>query len=338
MVSRRRGANLNGAATATTPVNAAEQAQNGARLNLIANKVAAHECILFLGSAVHAPSPKGSKYVYTKDKCPPIGNQLAELLAVTSAFLEENKDDLQRVSQHYEYTLERGALVADITKHVSVGKEPSPVLHALAELRFPLVITTNYDNLYERAIDAVNKKRAVEAARAAGGPVDEQAIEAATKGLYDLSIYNRDKNVETHDCERQLNPERPYILKIHGDISDPSSIVITDEDYIHFIMRMSDTEPHNPIGPNLATHLSENHILFIGYRLTDYNLRLLFKTLRWKKDVSVKPVSIAIDLNPDYLIKSIWESDKYAFRFIVDNLWNSVPELYRSVTKEEMPS
>ena len=327
MASRRRGAKLK----------ADEVEQNELSLDFIAKRVAAHECILFLGSAVHAPSPANSNYAYTTDKCPPIGNQLAKLLAEAGKFADLNKDNLQRVSQHYELRLERKALVDEIIKNVSVGKEPSPVLRALAELRFPLVITTNYDNLYERAIDAVNKKRAMEAARAAGQQIDEQAIEQATRGQYDLAIYKRDKTGETQDCERQLNQDRPYILKIHGDTSDPSSIVITDEDYIHFIMRMSDTQPHHPIRPNLATHLSEKHILFIGYRLTDYNLRLLFKTLRWKMDVSAKPLSVAIDREPDYLIKRIWETDKYAFRFVIDDLWNSVPALYRAVKNEEMP-
>ena len=144
-----------------------DNAQKTAILKFIASKVASNECILFLGSAIHAPSPTGSKYTYTKDKCPPIGNQLADLLAEGSGFEDRDKD-LQRVSQHYEYTLKRNSLVTEIINHVSKGKEPSPVLYALAELKFPLVITTNYDNLYERAIDAVNKKRAIEAARAAG--------------------------------------------------------------------------------------------------------------------------------------------------------------------------
>lgn len=328
MASKRRGARLTDK----------ETAENKTRLGFIATKVAAYECILFLGSAVHAPSPANSNYVYTSDKCPPIGNQLAELLAAKGNYPDKNKDNLQRVSQHYELLLERRALVDEIISHVKTGKEPSPVLRALAELRFPLVITTNYDNLYERAIDAVNKRREIAKVRAAGQVVDEQAIERATQGQYDVVIYDRDKKKETVDCPRTLNPERPYILKIHGDTDDPASIVVTDEDYIHFIMRMSDTQPHHPIGPNVATHLSQNNILFIGYRLTDYNLRLLFKTLRWKKDVSEKPLSVAIDRDPDEVIKQVWESDKYAFRFVVDDLWNSVPALYRAVKNEEMPS
>jgi hypothetical protein len=336
MASRKRGVTSN--VKAATPLDP-EEAQKAAILQFIAHKVEAHQCILFLGSAIHAPAPAGSKYTYSKDKCPPIGSQLAEELAQASGFVDDSKDDLQRVSQHYEFTLKRNSLVMEIINRVSKGKEPSPVLYALAALRFPLVVTTNYDNLYERAIDAVNKERAIAAARAAGQAVDEQAIEAATREQYDLCIYSRDKRVPTNDCARKLDPERPYILKIHGDISVSSSIVITDEDYIHFVMRMSDTDPHHPIGPNVATHLIENNILFIGYRLTDYNLRLLFKTLRWKKDVSEVPTSFAIDLKPDYLIKGVWEGDeKYAFKFVVENLWNFVPALYHRVKNEEMPS
>jgi hypothetical protein len=320
--------------------NAAEQARlnniNQAILNFIAGQVPLQKCVLFLGSAIHAPSPKGSKYNYAKDKCPPIGNQLAELLAGNSGYVGD-KGDLQRVAQHYEFTLDRKPLVQEIKKLVIDGKEPSPVLCALAAMRFPLVITTNYDNLYERAIDTVNKRRRIAELQAAGQPVDEQAIGEATKGQYDVAIYSRDKNIETKDCAKQLDAERPYILKIHGDISNEKSIVITDEDYIHFVMRMSDKDPYHPVGPNVMTHLIENYILFIGYRLIDYNLRLLFKTLRWKRDAEDVFPAYAIDRDPDYLIRDVWEKQGY-MKFVVEDLWDFVTKLYRSVKKEEMPS
>lgn len=320
--------------------NPAEQARikkfNEAILNFVAGQVPLQKCVLFLGSAIHAPSPADSKYKYTKDKCPPIGNKLATLLAGASGYEEADKNDLQRVAQHFEYTLDRQPLVQEIRKHVVEGKEPSPVLCALAAMRFPLVITTNYDNLYEQAIDTVNKRRRIAELQAAGQPIDEKAIGEATKGQYDVCIYSRDKNKETKDSPKQLDNERPFILKIHGDISDEKSIVITDEDYIHFVMRMSDKDPYHPVGPNVMTHLIENYILFIGYRLIDYNLRLLFKTLRWKRDAEDVFPAYAIDRDPDYLIRDVWEKKGY-MKFVVEDLWEFVTKLYLSVKKEEMP-
>ena len=41
---------------------------------------------------------------------------------------------------------------------MQVGKQPSPMLQALAKLNFPLVITTNYDQLFEGALAAAGKQ------------------------------------------------------------------------------------------------------------------------------------------------------------------------------------
>ena len=151
------------------PGAAKQKSSDEAKLKFIARKVAANQCVLFLGSAIHAPSPAGSIYNYTYKKCPPIGNQLAKLLATESGYNDEEKS-LQRVSQHFEFNLTRQPLIAAIEKYVSEGTEPSPVLYALASLKFPLVITTNYDKLYEQAIDTINKRRAIEEAKKAGVP------------------------------------------------------------------------------------------------------------------------------------------------------------------------
>ncbi len=73
------------AAPAALIVNAAEQERrldfNQAILGFEAQQVPLHKCILFLDSSIHTPAPENSRYMYPKDKCPPIGNQLAALLA-----------------------------------------------------------------------------------------------------------------------------------------------------------------------------------------------------------------------------------------------------------------
>src|SRR5258707_10857893 len=143
-------------------------------LKYIAEKVSQHQCILFIGSAIHAPSPRGSsRFHYPEDKCPPIGGQLSRLLAARCGFSDPRSEDLQRVSQYFESTTKsRFRLVEEIGNAVDKDKEPSPVLHALAGLEFPIVITTNYDNLYERAL----KRKALQ--------------EGVPGQPYDLSIYS----------------------------------------------------------------------------------------------------------------------------------------------------
>ena len=77
-------------------------------------------------------------------------------------FKEKFRDellDLQRVSLCYELTkgLGRSKMVDFLSKHVQEGKKPSPALQMLAALPFKIVITTNYDRLFEKALVKVDK-------------------------------------------------------------------------------------------------------------------------------------------------------------------------------------
>jgi hypothetical protein len=294
-------------------------------LDWIAEQVTTNQCILFLGSAIHVPSPSTSKYYYPKEKCPPVGDKLSEILKDQCGYKGEDWRNLQRVSQYFETdSKSRFLLVNAIRNAVQVNKEASPVLHALANLDFPIVITTNYDDLYEKALNAESAKR-----QAAGQP----AID------YDVCVYspNYRSRVKTPDCSDTPDPAKPFILKVHGDISKPESIVITEEDYIQFVLRMSDKQPHHPVGKNVLAYLNKWPTLFIGYRLTDYNLRLLFKTLRWKMDAAYIPPTYSVDINPDILIRDVYENQRRYVTFIVEDLWDFVPSLYKAVKGKEMP-
>ena len=287
--------------------------QNDENLEYIAGKVARNQCILFLGSAIHVPPPPGGAYQYSKEKSPPIGGQLSAHLAKKSAFPGQETWNLQRVSQHYESKKSRFRLVEEIAAAVRDDREPSPVLYALAQLNFPIVVTTNYDQLYETAL---------------GKPRDQ----------YEVCVYNPDNKAPTKDCSATPDPNHPYILKIHGDIDEPESIVITEEDYIHFMLRMGDKQPFHPVGKNVLTYLAKWPTLFIGYSLMDYNFRVLFKTIRWQLDAARIPPNYSVDIRPDELIRDIYENQRRQVTFIVENLWDYVPKLYRAAKNEEMPT
>jgi len=304
------------------PEDLQRQRQYAARVSSIAEMVKRRECILFLGSAIHAPAPKDSKYDYPAAKCPPIGVQLSDLLAGKCSYPDEDRWNLQRVSWYYEWQMGfRSSLVSAVNDAVHTGKEPSPILRGLARLGFPIVITTNYDQLYEQALAMV-------------APASENG---GAKPNFDRCIYSPKSTVRTNDCSPQPSSSHPYILKIHGDLNQADSIVITDEDYIQFVLRMSAKHPYHPVGKNVLTHLIKWPTLFIGYRLVDYNLRLLFKTLRWKMDRASIPPSYAVDFKPDVLIRASLESQQIV-SFIERNLWDFVPDLYREVLGEEMPA
>jgi hypothetical protein len=282
------------------------------------------ECILFLGAGVHYPPDDDDPDYggsYPESERPPVGSSLAAMLAADSPlasdvdYTDPQKtaiaSNLQRISLYYEVKKSRQNLVGKVKREVSVNKQPSRALKALAELNFPIVCTTNYDTLFEKALILANKS-----------PI--------------VSSYSNNKYAVTKDYIGGITPpiSNPFLFKIHGDIDDPThSIVISDEDYIHFILRMITGNGQNdPIPRVFRFHMPNWPILFVGFSLLDYNLRLLFKLLGWQ---SGDPrFSYSVGPYPDGLIRCKYDPP---VKFIARDVWNFVPDLYLAVKGTSMP-
>jgi len=280
----------------------------------IAETIQKEQCILFVGAGVHAPPGEASPYVYPPEHRPPLGAALSRSLAATcrlaERFPDEDPDNLQRVSLFFEIDRSRRQLVDAIREAVHTGKRPSPVLRALADLPFPRVITTNYDQLFENALRQAGKDPRV-------------------------SVYTP-KLEATRDFPNPI-PNSPVVFKIHGDVDQEETLVVTDEDYIRFLLRMSNKEPYDPVPLKLKADLTEWTTLFIGYSLLDYNLRLLFQALRWGVDPAYRPDMYSVDYSPDPLILYAWNSTERSVKFVVQDVWAFVPALYEAVLGKAMP-
>jgi hypothetical protein len=283
-------------------------------ISMIAENIKNGDCILFLGAGANACNEENEQN-YPAIKRPPMASELAGILKdelkdkFGFEFKDENNITLSRITQYYELKSgDRLNLTRTLKKYIYDGKEPSPNLLYLADMPFEYIITTNYDQLLEQALDKKNKK-----------PI--------------TGIYHSDRQKKTDNVTRdQITKHTPFLYKIHGDIIDKQSIVITDEDYIHFILRMSDKDDYNPIPHVFTDALSQKSILFIGYRLMDYNLRLLFKTIRWGKDPISLPMNYSIDPSPDILIEQLF-SVNYRTNFLVLDSWKIIPLLHEAVFK-----
>jgi hypothetical protein len=69
------------------------------------------------------------------------------------------------------------------------------------------------------------------------------------------------------------NSQRKTIYKIHGSISNPESIVITQEDYDRFM------ETSKYLYAKLMTLFWENPIVFMGYSISDENVKNVLDTM-----------------------------------------------------------
>jgi hypothetical protein len=264
--------------------------------------------------ATAALPPAGSKYVYVDN--PPGGQQLARNLATKFFYPYGDTDNLQRVSLFIETQrrFRRSALVDGIIEQITQPNiKPSPALNMLAALPFRLILTTNYDHLFEQALRSV--------------PVSP----GKTKDPI-IITYSPTGNIRHQKLPIVPTAERPVFLKIHGDIDYRDSIVVTEEDYIEFIYRMGNHHL-NPIPRRILELMLDWPTLFIGYSLKDLNLRLLLKTLRWQVEDADFPISSSVDLSPDDLIVSVYQDgEKPMVNFIKQDLWHFVPELYEACT------
>jgi len=288
-----------------------------ADVRTVADEVVKGNCILFVGAGVHSPESEESAL-----DLPMLGGELSKYIAGETGYANDYPKDqvtnLARVSLYAEHKQDFGRpwLIRTIRENVQTGKQPSPMLEALAGLPFRYIATTNYDNFFEQCL--FQKKK------------NPQVV-----------VYNPDRNVATDDYigdEPGDDPtaERPFFLKMHGHIDKPESMVITDEDYIQFVLRMGDPEGFHPVPRSFHLAFSRLCTIFVGYSLLDYNLRLLFKTLRWGVQPARQPKTYSIDPYPDQIIQKVYPN----IQFIVRNVWSFVPmlqaELARRQKKEDV--
>lgn len=276
--------------------------------NSIVSKIAKRECVLFLGAAIHAAPPDGNAGDWPPKQRPPTGSELSLRLAARTGFSarypSEDPRNLQRVSLDYEIQCQRQGLVDAVREEVQTGKRGSSLLHILAGLDFPVIVTTNFDTHFDEALSAAGRRPVVSAYR------------------------NNIETAERTDDYPSLFPtrEEPFVVKIHGDLfRSPRSIVLTEEDYIQFVLRMSDKSPYHPLPEVAKAYLAKCSTLFLGYSLRDYNLRLLFKTLRWRMETM--PQTYSVDFRPDPLVQAILERRDGQISYIVDDVWTFVPTL-----------
>jgi SIR2-like domain len=155
-----------------------------------------------------------------------------------------------------------------------------------------LVVTTNYDDVLERAFDEVNEPYDLVWYVARGDHVGKFMHQAPGEGP--IVVEDPDQYVGPLDLS-----ERSVILKIHGAVDrrseDNDSFVITENNYIEYLTR---TDIRRLIPRGLAAKLRSSSILFLGYSLRDWNLRAIFHRIWQEEKLGWKSWAIRRPLDP----------------------------------------
>lgn len=97
----------------------------------------------------------------------------------------------------------------------------------------------------------------------------------------------------------------PVVFHLHGHDEVPESLVLTEDDYIDFLVNISRRMDLLPA--RIQQAMTGASLLFIGYRLADMDFRVLFRGLVESLDRSLRRVSVAVQLPPqDAEQKKYW--------------------------------
>jgi len=261
---------------------------------LIRDGLASGRVIPFLGAGASLSCrPKDVEWKSPKDDFLPSGWELAKYLDERSGYPSDTQLDLLRVAQYYDGVAGRGGLDDELHAIFSRNYQPGDLHHYLAEFANPLIVTTNYDTLLEEAFSSK------------GRPYNVVVYKMATP----LAYVKRAGAVEWES----VDPQRltldlagaATIFKMHGSsipgAPEEDSYVITEDDYVDFLSRMSG---QTAVPAIFGEPFRRSHFLFLGYGLRDWNLRVILHKI-WK-DWPRKYASWAIQERADPLERKFW--------------------------------
>lgn len=167
------------------------------------------------------------------------------------------------------------ACLQEATNSLHRAQDASEIYQAIIDLHCPVIYTTNYDELLEQAFTACS----------------EPYIKISR--ISDLA---------------ETKPGITQIIKYHGDFTQRQQLVLTESSY--FKRMKFDT----PLDIRLRSDIIGKTVLFIGYSLSDINIRYLLYQLHqlWEADdaVEAKPKSYIFLSKPNLVQEAILSSRK----------------------------
>jgi hypothetical protein len=184
-------------------------------------------------------------------------------------------------------------------------------LRILARFPLPIYITTSQSDFLERALEVEGKKPRTQICFWSG-IISSATAEHRTDSDFIPTITN------------------PLVYHLYGLEDYPQTLVLSEDDYINFLISMvEDTNTLNPLVPlTLRRALGESHLILLGYRLSEWDFRVLFRfILKFRRDeFSPRGMVIQLRQNDKNMLnieKSLEYLGHYFDRRKFDIEWNN---------------
>ncbi len=183
-------------------------------------------------------------------------------------FLETLEDDI------YDISFSQAATRANYPQFEEDFENP---LRILAELPLPIYITTSYYDFLEKALREAGK-------------------EPHTEICYWHEELDDIPSIFEDDPDFQPSEETPLVFHLTGLDEHPSSLILTEDDYLDLLVKIS--EDIEAIPRRVSQALVDSSLLLLGFGLDDWNFKTIFRGLIKTKRASRRRLSIAIQVDP----------------------------------------
>lgn len=270
--------------------------------NLI-EEIAYRRCIIFLGSGISATAKSED------DRSPKTWGEFLEgakqLLRPT--IQTETREFIERMLGQKNFLLALQAIYDNCEPGLyssylqDIFSRPdyqaSPIHHLIKELDAKIVITTNFDKIYDNICNS---------------------------HVYAVAQYT-----ETGKVLSNLKSTKNLVIKAHGSIDDPDKLVFTQKQY--FMAKKKYPEFYNLLQAMFMT----NTVLFLGYSLNDPDINLILETISANSSAISCPHYVLMKQGVEYELKKFWH-DCYNISCIeygpeYENLEENISELTNQV-------
>jgi len=210
----------------------------------------------------------------------PTGRALAMAMADKHSYPFNDVDNLARVAQYCgreDNDQPKYEIIDEFKDKYPALDDPYEPHRVMAELGLPIYVTTNYDDFMARAL--------------------KQALRTDTIREEVCRWYRlRARDWRTKGKEIKPTVEAPLVYHLHGDLRELASMVLTESDYLEFVLCWTE-EPKLIPGPIIEA-FSDSRMLFLGYSLDDFNFRLIFRRLASYMRLGGGRQHISVQLEP----------------------------------------
>jgi hypothetical protein len=197
-------------------------------------------------------------------------------------------------------------------------EDPADPYTLVARLPAQVFITANPDNLLLEALKSEDKEP-------------------------DVFFFNWREKTKAGDPkperdEQEPTAKKPLVFHVFGYFRDENSLVLTEDDYFDYLIGLIQYKPRIPKAVPAAT--TSTSLLFLGFQLTDWNFRVLFRLIMGQEGSSRRKdfAHVAVQVDPEeHTLINPQKARKYLERYFGDSnitiFWGSSGEFLQELGK-----